>query len=185
MALIAIKAFAFGASGAGAILATLVESVLVLAGLRGGTIALRGAAGREGGQAQAAKVMALASLVHAGLIFASAVFIGWEAVSRIFDPRAITGGSWAIAAVAISMAISLWLARAGTRERGAGLADLGAGLVVLVGVVSGAFLGAPALDAAAGLIVAIWLFWGAAGMLRPAAEQALGSRMDSAGPWAR
>ena len=29
----------------------------------------------------------MAALVQAGLIFASALFIGWAAIERIFDPR--------------------------------------------------------------------------------------------------
>ena len=42
-----------------------------------------------------------------------------------------------------------------------------------IGVVSGAFLAAPGLDAAAGLVVAVWLFWGATGLLREAADHLL------------
>jgi len=49
-------------------------------------------------------------------------------------------------------------------------ADLAANAVVLIGVISGAFLAAPGLDAAAGLVVAVWLFWGAVGVLRTAAD---------------
>jgi len=52
-------------------------------------------------------------------------------------------------------------------------ADMAAGVVVLIGVASGAFLSAPGLDAAAGLIVAVWLFWGALGLLREAADHLL------------
>ncbi|MFN7109983.1 MAG: cation diffusion facilitator family transporter, partial [Brevundimonas sp.] len=37
----------------------------------------------------------------------------------------------------------------------------------------GAYLGAPGLDAAAGLVVAVWLFWGATGMLKAAADHLL------------
>jgi len=52
-------------------------------------------------------------------------------------------------------------------------ADLAANVVVLIGVISGAFLGAPGLDAAAGIVVAVWLFWGATGMLKAAADHLL------------
>ena len=52
-------------------------------------------------------------------------------------------------------------------------ADLAANLVVLIGVISGAFLAAPGLDASAGLVVSVWLFWGAVGMLRGAADHLL------------
>ncbi|RZJ94230.1 MAG: cation diffusion facilitator family transporter, partial [Brevundimonas sp.] len=51
--------------------------------------------------------------------------------------------------------------------------DLAANAVDLIGVGSGAFLSAPGLDAAAGLVVSVWLFWGATGVLRGAANQLL------------
>jgi cation diffusion facilitator family transporter len=57
-------------------------------------------------------------------------------------------------------------------------ADLAANVVVLIGVISGAYLGAPGLDAAAGLVVAVWLFWGAISLLRESADHLL----DHAGP---
>jgi ferrous-iron efflux pump FieF len=47
-------------------------------------------------------------------------------------------------------------------------------------VVSGAFLSAPGLDAAAGLIVAVWLFWGALGLLREAADHLLDRAVSDA-----
>src|SRR5690606_27912400 len=51
-------------------------------------------------------------------------------------------------------------------------------LVVLIGVASGAWLAAPGLDAAAGLVVAVWLFWGAAGMMKQAADHLLDKGVD-------
>ena len=63
------------------------------------------------------------------------------------------------------------LAVAGDRAHYA--ADLAASGVVLIGVVSGAWLKAPGLDAAAGLVVAVWLFWGALGLLKTASDQLL------------
>ena len=128
---------------------------------------------------------ALAALVQAGLVFASALFIGWEGLQRIFDPRPVTAGSWAVGVVIASIAVTGWLVWMQTRalktsgslavagDRAHYVADLASNLVVLVGVISGAFLGAPGLDAAAGLVVAVWLFWGAIGMLRAAADHLL------------
>ena len=52
-------------------------------------------------------------------------------------------------------------------------ADLAANVVVLIGVVSGALLKAPGLDAAAGLVVAVWLAWGAVSLLKDAAGHLL------------
>ncbi|WP_313002873.1 cation diffusion facilitator family transporter [Brevundimonas sp.] len=185
--LIVMKAFALGASGSVSILATLADSSLDLIASLATFFAVRWAAtpADEGHRYGHGKAEALAALVQAGLVFASAIFIGWEAVQRIFDPRPVTAGGWAVGAVIISIAVTLWLvwmqsralkktrslAVAGDRAHYA--ADLAANVVVLIGVVSGAYLGAPGLDAAAGLVVAVWLFWGAISILRDAADHLL------------
>jgi ferrous-iron efflux pump FieF len=50
-------------------------------------------------------------------------------------------------------------------------ADLASNAVALVGVGAAAWLGLPWLDAAAGLLVALWLIWGAIGVFREASAQ--------------
>jgi len=60
------------------------------------------------------------------------------------------------------------------------VADLAANVVVLIGVVSGAWLKAPGLDAAAGLVVAVWLFWGAWSLMRGAADHLLDGMVSDA-----
>ena len=190
--LIVMKAFALGASGSVSILATLADSSLDLIASLATFFAVRWAAAPpdEEHRYGHGKAEALAALVQAGLIFASAVFIGWEAVQRMFDPRPVTAGGWAVGVVVVSIAVPLWLvwmqtqalkktaslAVAGDRAHYA--ADIAANVVVLIGVVSGAYLGAPGLDAAAGLVVAVWLFWGAVSLLRDSADHLL----DHAGP---
>lgn len=190
--LIVMKAFALGASGSVSILATLADSSLDLIASLATFFAVRWAAAPADPEHRYGhgKAEALAGLVQAGLIFASAVFIGWEAVQRIFDPRPVVAGGWAVGVVAVSIAVTLWLvwmqtqalkktaslAVAGDRAHYA--ADLAANVVVLIGVISGAYLGAPGLDAAAGLVVAVWLFWGAISLLRESADHLL----DHAGP---
>ncbi|MEH6665202.1 MAG: cation diffusion facilitator family transporter, partial [Brevundimonas sp.] len=136
------------------------------------------------------KAEALAALVQAGLVFASAVFIAWEAVQRMVDPRPVTAGGWAVGVMVVSMVATLalvWLQSRAIRATGSlavrgdrahYAADLGANVVVLIGVASGAFLGAAGLDAAAGLIVAVWLFWGALGMLRGSADHLMDRGVD-------
>ncbi len=185
--LIALKAFALGASGSVSILASLADSALDLAASLATFFAVRWAAAAPDDEHRYGhgKGEAMASLVQAGLIFASALFIGWEAMQRIFDPRPVTAGYWAVVVMLISIALTGWLvwmqARAIRRsgsmavkaDRAHYTADLAAGAVVLVGVISGAFLEAPGLDAAAGLIVAVWLFWGAFGLLKDAADHLL------------
>lgn len=185
--LIAIKAFALGASGSVSVLASLTDSTLDLAASLATFFAVRWAAAPPDAEHRFGhgKAEAMAALVQAGLIFASAVFVGWEALQRIFDPRPVTSGAWALGAILLSMAVTaglVWmqgralkaapsLAVSGDRAHYA--SDLAANAVVLVGVVSGAWLAAPGLDAAAGLIVAIWLGWGATSLLRQAADQLL------------
>ncbi len=190
--LIVMKAFALGASGSVSILATLADSSLDLIASLATFFAVRWAAAPADPEHRYGhgKAEALAGLVQAGLIFASAVFIGWEAVQRMFDPRPVTAGGWAVGVVVVSIAVTLWLvwmqtqalkktnslAVAGDRAHYA--ADIAANVVVLIGVISGAFLKAPGLDAAAGLVVAVWLFWGAISLLRESADHLL----DHAGP---
>ena len=182
--LIALKAFALGASGSVSILASLADSSLDLVASLGVFFAVRWAAAPpdEEHRHGHGKGEALAALVQAGLVFASAVFVGWEAVQRIFEPRPVTAGYWGVLVVLISIAVTGWLvwmqgraikasgSMAIEADRAHYTADLAANVVVLIGVISGAWLSAPGLDAAAGLVVAVWLFWGALGMLKIAAD---------------
>lgn len=185
--LIALKAFALGASGSVSILASLADSALDLAASLTTFYAVRWAA-RPGDHTHRhghGKGEAMAALVQSGLIFASAVFIGWEALARMFDPRPVTGGGWAIGVVVVSIGLTaglVWLQTRSLKAQGSMAvqadrahyaADLAANAVVLIGVVSGAFLGAPGLDAAAGLVVAVWLAWGAFGLIKDSGGQLL------------
>jgi len=185
--LIVLKTFALGASGSVSILASLADSGLDLLASLAAFLAVRWAAAPADDEHRYGhgKAEALAGLVQSGLILASSVFIGWEAVQRMFDPRPVTAGSWAVGVMVISILVTaglVWLqtralkktrslAVAGDRAHYA--ADMAANVVVLIGVVSGSFLNAPGLDAAAGLVVAIWLFWGAVGLMRSSADHLL------------
>lgn len=185
--LIALKAFALGASGSVSILATLTDSALDLAASLATFFAVRWAAAPPDAEHRHGhgKGEAMAALVQSGLIFASALFVGWEAVQRVFDPRPVSSGYWAVMVMLIAMALTGWLVwmqdrairRSGSMavkaDRAHYAADLAANAVVLIGVVSGAFLAAPGLDAAAGLVVAVWLFWGGLGLLRESADHLL------------
>lgn len=187
LVLIALKAFALGASGSVSILATLADSSLDLVASLATFFAVRWAAAPpdEDHRYGHGKGEALAALVQAGLVFASAVFIAWAGVQRVFDPRPVTAGGWALGVVAVSIAVTAWLVWMQTRalktsksmavagDRAHYAADIAANVVVLIGVGSGAFLNAPGLDAAAGIVVAVWLFWGATGMLKAAGDHLL------------
>ena len=190
--LIALKAFALGASGSVSILASLADSTLDLIASLAVFFAVRWAAIPPDHEHRYGhgKAEALAFLVQAGLVFASAVFIAWEAVQRMIDPRPITAGGWAVAVMVISIVVTLglvWLQSRAIRATGSlavrgdrahYAADLGANIVVLIGAASGAFLGAAGLDAAAGLVVAVWLFWGALGMLKGSADHLMDKGVD-------
>lgn len=185
--LIALKAFALGASGSVSILASLGDSTLDLIASLATFYAVRWAAAPPDDRHRfgRGKGEALAAMVQSGLIFASAVFIGWEAVQRIFNPQPVAAGGWAVGVILISIALTGFLvwrqdrairasgSMAVSGDRAHYAADLLANVVVLIGVVSGAWLSAPGLDAAAGLVVAVWLFWGAIGLLRNAADHLL------------
>ncbi|AQR61067.1 cation-efflux pump [Brevundimonas sp. LM2] len=192
--LIALKAFALGASGSISILASLADSALDLIASLTTFYAVRWAARPQDASHRHGhgKGEAMAALVQAGLVFASAAFIGWEAILRIFDPYPVSGGVWAVGVVLISMVLTgglVWLqtrslkasgSMAVSADRAHYAADLAASVVVLIGVVSGAWLRAPGLDAAAGLVVAVWLFWGAYGVLKAAGDQLLDREVPEA-----
>lgn len=190
--LVVAKAFAYGASGSVSILASLTDSALDLVASLATFFAVRWAAAAPDAEHRFGhgKGEALAALVQSGLVAASAVFIGLEAIRRIFNPVTISGGHWAIGVVVFSVALTSWLIWQQSRalkasgsvavqgDRAHYTADLAANLVVLIGVVSGSFLKAPGLDAAAGLVVAVWLGWGAVGLAKTAAAHLL----DAAAP---
>ncbi len=186
--LIALKAFALGASGSVSILASLADSVLDLVASLGVFFAVRWAAlpADEDHRYGHGKGEAMAALVQAGLVFASALFIGWEAVQRIFDPRPITSGYLSVLVILISIALTGWLVwmqgrairRSGSMavkaDRSHYAADLASNAVVLIGVISGAFLAAP------GLVVSVWLFWGALTLLKSAADHLVDKALPDA-----
>lgn len=190
--LVIIKAFAYGASGSVSIMASLTDSALDLVASLATFFAVRWAAAAPDAEHRYGhgKAESLAALVQSGLVAASAVFIGLEAVRRIFNPVVVTGGRWAISVVIISMVLTAWLIwQQGRALKASGsvavegdrahyAADLAANAVVLIGVISGTVLKAPGLDAAAGLVVAVWLGWGAFGLAKTAANHLL----DAAAP---
>ena len=185
--LIVLKAFALGASGSVSILASLADSTLDLVASLATFFAVRWAAAPADDDHRYGhgKGEALAALVQSGLVFASAVFIGFEAVQRMFDPKPVTSGVAGVVVMLISIGLTGWLiwmqSRAMRRSGSLAVAadrahyasDLAANGVVLIGVISGTFLSAPGLDAAAGLVVSVWLFWGAIGILRHASDHLL------------
>ncbi len=129
------------------------------------------------------KAEAFASLMQGGLVFASAALIGQEAIRRMLDPQPLAQEGWAIAVMVISTALTLLLITAQTRvlrqtssvavagDRAHYASDLASNVVALIGLAATAWLGIAGLDAAAALVIAALLLWGAIGVFREAAGQ--------------
>lgn len=182
--LIAVKAAAWQASGSVAILSSLADSALDLVASLITFFAVRYAVAPPDAEHRFGhgKAEAFASLVQAGLVFASGALIGREAVVRLSDPIPVQHGGWAVAVMVVSIVLTAGLVAMQTRalkqtgsvavagDRAHYFSDLGANLVALIGVAGAAMFGLTALDAVAGLIVAALLVWGAVGVLREAAD---------------
>lgn len=172
--LIALNAFALGASGSTSALAGLTVASLAMMALATSACATRWRTALPAVDDTTAEAMAL--LFQSGLALASALFVGIIALVGIFDPRMIGGGALALLAVLLSLGIGI-AGVAFERRRGldtasnpASYADLVPALVVMIGVAAGTMLRAPGLDAAAALAVAVWLFWGALAPIATAAR---------------
>lgn len=183
--LVVAKTAAWLASGSVALLASLADSGLDLLASLITLYAVRYAVAPPDAEHRFGhgKAEAFASLMQGGLVFASAALIGREAIVGIMDPRPIAAGGWAIAVMALSVALTLGLitvqswvlkrtrsvAVAGDRAHYA--ADLASNIAAMGGIAGAALLGLVWLDAAAGLLVAAWLLWGAIGVFREAGNQ--------------
>lgn len=185
--LVVLKVFGWSASGSVSLLASLLDSGLDLIASLAVFMAVRWAAQPADDRHRYGygKAEAFAGLLQAGLVLGSALFVGWEAVDRILSPRPVINGAWGVGVMLVSIVLTAGLVIAQTRalklsrslavkgDRAHYSADLASNAVALIGVGSAAFLGAAPLDAAAGLVVAVWLLWGAAAVLREAAEHLL------------
>ena len=163
--LVALKAFALGASGSVSALAGLAESCLALAAA--GAILLRSRWHPLLRPVDDRTAEAMERLVQSGMTLSAALIVGTIAVVGIFEPRPVGGGLWAVGAIATSVVVTaVFAALRHMQGRPEGrdafsYADLVPAFVVLLGVSAGTILNAPGLDAAAALVVAVWLFWGA------------------------
>lgn len=172
--LLALKAFALGASGSMSALAGLIETGLALVAI-GATLSMpRWRAALAPVEDRVAEAME--RLIQSGMTLSAALIIGTFALVGIFEPRPVGGGLWAVGAILLSLAVTTAFAAFGA-SRGHALvrdafsyADLVPAFVVLLGVTAGALLNAPGLDAAAALVVAVWLFWGALPQIASAAR---------------
>jgi ferrous-iron efflux pump FieF len=129
------------------------------------------------------KAEAFASLVQAGLVFASAALIGREAIGNLLHPKPIAAEGWAMAVMAVSIVLTAGLILAQGRvlkqtssvavsgDRAHYASDLASNAIALVGIGAAAWLGIGGLDALAALAIAALLLWGAVSVFREASGQ--------------
>ena len=129
------------------------------------------------------KAEAFASLVQAGLVFASAALIAREAVVDLLNPHPLRSEGWAVGVMVVSTALTGLLIMAQTRvlrqtssvavsgDRAHYASDLASNVIALIGIAASAWLGVNGLDAAAAIVIAALLLWGAVGVFREAANQ--------------
>ena len=192
--LVALKLMAWLASGSVALLASLADSGLDVLAASATFLAVRYAAAppdREHRYGHG-KAEAFASLLQAGLVFASAALIAQAAISHFIAPKPIAAEGWAMAVMVLSGVMTLVLVRAQTAmlkrvqsvavsgDRAHYLADLGSNVVALVGIGLAAWLREPRIDAAAGLLVAAGLVWGAVTVFRDSSHQLMDHELSDA-----
>jgi cation diffusion facilitator family transporter len=194
LGLTAVKLAAWIASGSIALLASLADSGLDVLAAAGAFMAVRYAAAppdREHRYGHG-KAEAFASLLQAGMVFASAALVGQEAVRHLIAPKPIRSESWALLVMAVSTVATVLLIRAQGRvlarahsvavagDRTHYVVDLATNLVALAGIGLAAFLRSPRVDAAAGLIVTGWLIWGAVRVFQDSSSQLMDRELPDA-----
>jgi ferrous-iron efflux pump FieF len=183
--LVTIKVAAWLASGSVALLASTADSGLDLLASLTTFFAVRFAVTPPDAEHRYGhgKAEGFASLVQAGLVFASAALIGQQAIADLIHPQAIQAGGWAMAVMGVSIVLTTLLIAAQGRvlrrtasvavsgDRAHYAADLGSNVIALIGIAATAWLGMARLDAVAALAIAAMLLWGAVGVFREASGQ--------------
>jgi cation diffusion facilitator family transporter len=192
--LVTIKAAAWVASGSTALLASMADSGLDLIASLITAYAVRYAAAPPDAEHRYGhgKAEAFASLLQAGLVFASAALVAREAIGAFLHPDPMRQGGWAVAVMAVSTVLTLGLiaAQSAVLRRTASVAvsgdrahyasDLASNLIALAGIAAAAWLGITGFDAAAALAVAGILLWSAIGVFREASNQLLDRELPEA-----
>jgi ferrous-iron efflux pump FieF len=195
LVLVAVKCAVWLASGSVALLASMADSGLDLIASTTTFLAVRYAAAPPDAQHRYGhgKAEAFASLVQAGLVFASSALIGQEAINRLTSPKPVVEQGWALAAMVLSILLTGVLITAQTyslrRTRSVAVSadrthyatDLASNLIALGGIAAAAVLGDPVYDSLAALGVAALLLWGAISVFRESSDQLLDHELpDSA-----
>lgn len=178
------KVVAWQMSGSVAMMASLADSVLDLAASLITFFAVRYAVAPPDAEHRFGhgKAEAFAALVQAALVFASAALIGHEALDRLSHPVPVLEGWLGMAVMGLSILVTSGLVFAQTRvlaltgsvavsgDREHYIADLAANVAAMIGLGAASLGGFLAADAVAGLVVAIWLVYGALKVLREASD---------------
>jgi cation diffusion facilitator family transporter len=194
LVLVALKAVVWWASGSVALLASMADSGLDLVASGVTFFAVRYAAAPPDAEHRFGhgKAEAFASLIQAGLVFASAALIGQEAVRRLITPGPVENEGWGIAVMILSIMMTMGLlfaqsyllrrtaSIAVSADRTHYMADLASNLVALAGIAAVAAFNLISLDAVAGLIVAGILLWGAVSVFRGASSQLMDHELPEA-----
>ncbi|MBJ7410072.1 MAG: cation transporter [Phenylobacterium sp.] len=192
--LVVIKLAAWIASDSTAMLASMADSGLDLVASLATAFAVRYAVAPPDAEHRFGhgKAEAFASLLQAGLVFASAALIAREAVGDFLEPHPLRQEGWAVAVMAVSTLLTGALIAAQTRvlrktasvavsgDRAHYATDLASNLIALAGIAASAWLGINGLDAAAALVIAALLLWGAVGVFREAAGQLMDRELPDA-----
>jgi ferrous-iron efflux pump FieF len=190
--LIVVKGVIWWASGSVALLASLADSSLDLVASLATFFAVRYAVAPPDREHRFGhgKAEAFAGLLQAGLVFASGALVGREAIAGLIHPKPVEHQGWAMIAMLISIAVTAVLVIAQTRllkqagsvavagDRAHYAADLASNIAALIGIGAAALTGQLWIDAAAGLLVALWLVWGAVGVFRGASLELLDHELD-------
>lgn len=183
--LVTIKIAAWLASGSVALLASTADSALDLVASLVTFFAVRYAAAPPDAEHRFGhgKAEAFASLVQAGLVFASAALIAREAIGDFVTPHPLKQEGWAMAVMVASIVLTGVLITAQGRvlkqtasvavsgDRAHYATDLASNGIALVGIGASAWLGINGVDAAAALAIAGVLLWGAISVFREASGQ--------------
>ncbi|MFI4966885.1 MAG: cation diffusion facilitator family transporter [Caulobacterales bacterium] len=183
--LVAIKVAAWLASGSVALLASTADSGLDLLASLTTFFAVRFAVTPPDAEHRYGhgKAEGFASLMQAGLVFASAALIGQQAIVDLMHPQPIRQGGWAMAVMGVSIVLTALLIVAQGRvlrqttsvavsgDRAHYAADLASNVIALGGIAATAWLGIARLDAFAALAIAALLLWGAVGVFRESSGQ--------------
>ena len=192
--LVTAKAVAWLASGSVALLASLADSSLDLLASTLTFFAVRYAAvpPDDDHRFGHGKAEAFASLMQAGLVFASAALVGQEAIRSLLNPQPLEAGGWALAVMVLSTVMTFVLISAQTwvlkrtqsvavsGDRAHYASDLASNMAALAGIGASAWLGLAGLDGAAALLIAVLLLWGAIGVFREAAVQLMDQELPAA-----